>query len=241
MNEPLGKLIGFDALYARAVKLKGSTATLEALLPEVMTARQLARISDDRWLSGMTKRIFQSGFNWGLIEKKWPAFETAFNGFDPARWANASDEDLDPLLKDTTIVRNGAKIWSVRSNAIFVQDLAREHGSAANAFANWPSEDYAGLLHLVHKRGSRLGGATAQYFFRGMGKDSFLLSQDVITALIREGVVDKPPTSKRAMEAVQAAFNHWHGQSDRPLAHLSRILAATVDSTGRHVAGNTPL
>ena len=243
MSDTPGRLADFDTLYRRAVKLQGSTASLEALLPEVTTARQLARIGDDRWLSGMTKRIFQSGFNWGLIEKKWPAFETAFDRFDPARWAHASDEDLDHLLKDASIVRNGAKVWSVRANAIFISDLAREHGSAAKAFANWPSDDYAGLLRMVHRRGSRLGGATAQYLFRGMGKDSFLLSQDVTAALIREGVVDKPPTSNKAMDAVQAAFNHWRDQSKRPLAHISRILAATVDSRAhdQHARGNTPL
>ena len=32
-----------------------------------------------------------------------------------------------------------------------------------------------------------------------MGVDSFILSRDVTAALIREGVVDKAPTSKGAM------------------------------------------
>ena len=42
-----------------------------------------------------------------------------------------------------------------------------------------------------------------------MGKDTFMLSNDVVAALIREGVVDKTPTSKKALAQVQGAFNEW--------------------------------
>ncbi|MEL6476210.1 MAG: hypothetical protein AAFR17_02695 [Pseudomonadota bacterium] len=48
-------------------------------------------------------------------------------------------------------------------------------------------------------------------------------------ALIREGLVDKTPTSQRDLAAVQAAFNHWADESDRPLAHISRTLACSVN------------
>ena len=90
----------------------------------------------------------------------------------------------------------------------------------------------SGLLDLLKTRGSRLGGSTAQYFLRFMGKDSFLTSGDVALALIREGVVDKPPTSKGALKKVQSAFNDWMAESGRPLAQISRVLACTVPNEG---------
>lgn len=65
-----------------------------------------------------------------------------------------------------------------------------------------------------------------------MGKDSYLMSKDVVAALIAEGVVDKPPSSARALRAVQEAFNIWAAESGRPLAHISRTLACSVDSGG---------
>ena len=46
--------------------------------------------------------------------------------------------------------------------------------------------------------------------------------------LIAEGVVDKTPTSKTAMKAVQAAFNTWMDQSGRSLTEISRTLAFSV-------------
>ncbi|MFC3050356.1 DNA-3-methyladenine glycosylase I [Kordiimonas pumila] len=201
---------------------------LAAMMPAVKTADEIMGVSEDRILALMTRGVFQAGFSWKVIEAKWPGFEEAFEGFVPVRWKFMSDDDLDSLLKDTRIVRNGQKILSVRDNAIMLCDLEDEHGSAAAFFATWPREDHFGLLELLKKRGSRLGGATGQYFLRQLGKDGWVLSQDVVMALIREGVVDKNPTSKSAMKAVQAAFNEWATESGRPFAHISRMLAFSV-------------
>jgi 3-methyladenine DNA glycosylase Tag len=38
-------------------------------------------------------------------------------------------------------VRNGAKIMSVRANASFVREVAKEHGSFGKLLAKWPSSD----------------------------------------------------------------------------------------------------
>jgi 3-methyladenine DNA glycosylase Tag len=222
----------FQTIWERAAARKGGDAALEALMPAVRTADELRAIPDDRWLAEMTKRIFQAGFNWTVIEKKWPGFEAAFEGFDVSRCAMMSDDDIDRLLKNKDIVRNAAKIASVRENAVFLSDLAREHGSAAAFFADWPVEDFAGLLDVLKKRGSRLSGTSGQYFLRFMGKDSFVLSRDVVAALVAEGAVDKSPSSARALRGVQTAFNEWAAESGRPLAHISRTLACSIDSPG---------
>ena len=220
----------FDEIVAIAASRKGGADALEAMLAKPKSKAALKKIGDDRILAGFTKSIFQSGFSWKVIEAKWDGFEAAFDQFDPNRCALMSDDDLDRLTKDTRIVRHAKKIQSVRDNAVLLVDLAREHGSAAKAIAGWPSDDYIGLLELLKTRGSRLGGNTGPYALRQLGVDSFVLSKDVTAALIREGVVDKAPTSKSAMRAVQAAFNDWRKQTGRSLTEVSRILAMSVDS-----------
>ena len=80
---------------------------------------------------------------------------------------------------------------------------------------------------MLKKRGSRLGGTTAQYVLRVLAKDSFVLSTDVTARLIAEGTIDRPATSKPAMAAVQAAFNDWSDQSGRSL-NKNRVLAMSV-------------
>tara|TARA_R110000868_G_scaffold35549_4_gene127432 strand:- start:31117 stop:31812 length:696 start_codon:yes stop_codon:yes gene_type:complete len=218
----------FDEIFAIAAGRKGGPEALEAMLSKPLPTTELARIPDDRWLSMMAKCLFQAGFHWKVIAAKWPGFETAFEGFDPSRVSFYGDEEIDRLVSDTGIVRNGAKIMAVIENARFLANLAAEHGSAGQFFADWPEEDFNGLMELIGKRGSRLGGATGQRVMRWMGKSSYILSNDVIARLIAEGVVAKPPTSKRDLAAVQTAFNVWREQSGRSLTEISRVLSMSV-------------
>lgn len=217
-----------DDLFDLAAEHRGSREVIEDMMPTIKASGDIAGISDDRILAGMTKAVFQAGFNWKVIENKWPGFEEAFEGFVPVRWKFMSDDDLDALLKDTRIVRNGIKIQTVRDNAIMLCDLEDEYGSAAKCIADWPMSDFIGLLAMLHKRGSRLGGATAQYFLRFLGKDGWVMGRDVVAALVREGVVEKTPTGKAAQQKVQDAFNRWSAESGRPFAHISRLLALSV-------------
>ena len=154
----------FKTILARAEKRKGGPAGLKKLLPAKPNAKALEKLGDDRILAEMTKRVFSAGFAWSVIEQKWPGFEQAFLGFKPAKLTFQPDDFWHDLLSDTGIVRNGAKINSVRGNAAFVQEIAKEHGSFGKFLAKWPSSDEIGLLNLLNKRGSRLGGNTGMMF-----------------------------------------------------------------------------
>ena len=123
---------------------------------------------------------------------------------------------------------DGIKIRSVQENAVFVTEVAAEAGSFGKKIADWPAEDYAGLLAWLKKNGSRLGGTSAQYFLRFMGKDSYILSRDVVARLVAEGVIDGAPNSQRAMRSVQSAFNEWAAESGRNLTTISRVLAQSI-------------
>ncbi|MBO9397579.1 DNA-3-methyladenine glycosylase I [Shimia sp. R9_2] len=217
----------FDEIFAIAADRKGGPAALEAQLTKPKSAADLAQVPEDRWLAQFTKGVFQAGFNWQVIENKWEGFETAFHGFDVDRCAFLHDEDMDRLMSNTDIVRNGPKIRTVIENAHFLQSL-RAEGGAGKVLGGWAATDYVGLLDFMKKGGSRIGGNTGQYALRFLGKDSFILSRDVVARLIAEGVVDKQPTSKGAMKKVQEAFNIWMEQSGRSLTEISRVLAMSV-------------
>jgi len=218
----------FNEIHAIAAERKGGADALNALLEPPSSASELMAIPDDRWLSCAAKCIFNAGFNWKVVEAMWPGFEEAFEGFDPRRCAMLNDDDIARLSSDSRIVRHGGKIRSVQENAVFFRELATEHGSVGGFVADWPAADYVGLLAVLKKRGSRLGGNTGQYFLRFMGKDSFVLSRDVVARLIAEGVIDKEPSSKSAMAAVQAAFNRWADESGRSMKEISRTLAMSI-------------
>ncbi|MDO8290889.1 MAG: DNA-3-methyladenine glycosylase I [Parvibaculum sp.] len=220
----------FKTIRARAVKRQGGEAALTVQLQKPKSAAALKKIPDDRWLAAMTKSVFQAGFVWKVIEAKWDGFEEAFDGFNPHRVAFYSGDDMGRLASDTRIVRNGAKIKATVENARFIVELIKEHGSAGAFFATSRPENYVDLLETLKKRGSRLSGASAQYFFRFAGVDSFITSPSVTAALIKAGVIDKPPTSAKALRAVQAAFNIWQEESGCSLTEISRVLALSIDA-----------
>lgn len=220
----------FADIRARAEARKGGAAALEGLLEgSEEHLRDVTALPDDRLLSEFSKRVFQAGFNWSVVETKWPGFEAAFWGFDVGRCALMSDDDLDVLLKDAGIVRHAKKILSVRDNAVFLGELAREGGSAAKVIGSWPPSDQVGLMEMLKKRATRLSGTTGQYALRFLGRDGFILSSSVVAALNESGVIDGAASSKRALSAVQEAFNGWHAQSGESYTRMSRVLAMSTD------------
>jgi 3-methyladenine DNA glycosylase Tag len=219
----------FKTIRARAAKRKGGEAALAALLPKVAGPKALAKIGDDRVLAEMTRRIFSAGFVWSVIEAKWPGFERAFLGFAPQRLLAQPDEFWEKLASDPRIVRNPQKIMAVRTNAGFVTDIAREHGSFGVLIAEWPPDDQVGLLELLAKRGARLGGRTGQYLLRFIGKDGFVTSTDVVACLRDAGLdIAESPSSRRDLRKIQDQFNAWAKETGLAYTHLSRICAMSV-------------
>ena len=217
----------FDEIHAIAADRKGGADALESLLTKPKPAADDAQVPEDRWLAGISRAVFQTGISWKVVDNKWDGIEAAFKGFDVGACARMDDDWFDALLRDTRIIRHGAKVQAVRDNAAFLLSL-RDRGGAGRVFADWPATDYAGLLALLKTEGSRLGASTGQYAMRLHGRDGYMMSTDVVARRGAEGVSDKSPSSKRTMTAVQGAFNTWMDQSGRSLTEISRVLALSV-------------
>ena len=218
----------FKKIHTRALERKGGPKGLADWLPAPKTKAQLVRIPDHRWLAEMARCVFQAGFVWRVIEQKWPGFEQAFFGFKPGKLVLLSPEQWEAIGRDTRVVRNMQKIMSVARNAQFVLEMAEEHGSFAKLVANWPEQDLIGLLELMKKRGDRLGGVTGMRVLRNLGKDTFVLSGDVIACLKDAGLDIDKASSKRELKLIQATFNQWHEETGLPYSHLSRICSCSV-------------
>ncbi len=218
----------FKSIFGRAAKRKGGAANVEEMLGKPKTKRQLKNVKDSAVLAEMTKCVFRSGFVWQIIENKWPGFEAAFDHFDVSACAMLSDEDLEVLATNTDIVRNAKKIQSVRGNAQYILSVRETHKSYGHFLSEWPEDDFVELWGHMKKHGDRLGGQTGRFFLRFIGRDTPMLSADVVKALVKAGVVDKEPTSQKALKATQAAFNQWREESGRSYNEISRILALSV-------------
>jgi 3-methyladenine DNA glycosylase Tag len=231
-------MINYDTIYAQACERKGGEKSLKALLPKTLSKKKLAAIPDDRYLAEFSRKIFQSGFVWRVVELKWEGFEELFWGFDVDKLLLMPDEMLERKAQDKKIIRNFRKVQTIRENAQMI-DLTRrrEGGSFGQFIANWPKQDTVGLWQYLKKHGSRLGGNTGPYALRALGVDTFLLSGDVEGFLRLHGIVDTGITSQRARHNAQEYFNELREQSGCSLSQLSRMISFTF---GQNRVGINP-
>jgi len=228
-------MLKFAEIYQRAVVNKGGEEALTHQLGRYNDIERpqdvLMKLDESLFLAEMTRCVFQAGFVWRVIDNKWAGFEEVFHQFDVNEVLSMLPEDWDDVRQDARIVRNGQKISSVRINAQFIEDVMFEFGSFAEFIAQWPATDLIGLFAVLKQRGSRLGGNTGQRFLRNMGKDTFILTQDVVRCLQISGLdIKASPTSKRDLKAIQHTFNDWHEESGVSCAQMSKIAAFSITS-----------
>lgn len=198
------------------------------LLSRPTPDKEISKIGDDRFLAEFTKKVFQSGFVWRVVRNKWPDFERVFFEFNIDKVLLMPDEMLEQKAQDPSIIRNYNKVKTVRENALMIDSVRREHGSFAKFVSEWPSDDIIGLWAYLKRHGARLGGNTGPYALRTLGKDTFLLSEDVKNYFTAREVISGGVTSKRSLLAIQNAFNQLQQQSGRSLQELSQIIAFSV-------------
>lgn len=217
----------FHWILDRAQTLKG--ANLDLFLPHIESNQDLAKRDGAFYLSLLGLRIFRAGLKHSVVNDKWPLFEQVFKGFKPAYVASLSDEALEQHMLQPGLIKHWGKMKALRTNAAWIMELEREQSGFGHYIAHWPVTDIVGLWLDMKKHGAQLGGRSAPAALRMAGKDTFILSEDVMVQLRAQGVVDRVEDNKakRDLMAIQDAFNQWHQQSGLPMSHISRMLSFT--------------
>ncbi|WP_226665076.1 DNA-3-methyladenine glycosylase I [Microbulbifer aggregans] len=218
----------FDDITEPVIERFGGLAGLKKQLTLPKKAKELRAIENSAWLSQASKAVFQAGFNWKVVDGKWPRIEEIFHGFDLGYCRMLSDEALETILKQDGMISHWKKTRSIQRNGDFFWQLSNDHDGLGNYFAGWNTANYAENLRTLQKGGDRLGIRTLQVFLRRMGVDTLIFSNDMVRGLIREGVVQKTPSSKRDWAVLQEVVELWQAQSRRSLNEISQILAYSV-------------
>ncbi len=222
-------MTAFQTIYEEALLHTGDEAILKSKLPVPKSQDELRNLSDNYYLSVMSRRIFRAGLKHSMVDARWPAFEEVFHGFDIDRVRIMSDEELESSLHDTRIIRHWGKIRAVRANAQSMYELLKEKSSMGDYLADWPGERIVELWDDLKDRFTQLGGNSGPYFLRMAGKDTFLLTRFVVRALIRWGVIETEPKGRQARQVVQDCINQWSEESGRPMCQISMLLALSID------------
>jgi DNA-3-methyladenine glycosylase I len=176
-----------------------SWAATDPLLREYYDTEWGSPVTDER---GIFERIsleaFQSGLSWLTILRKRPAFRAAFADFDPDAVSEYTDADVERLLADPGIVRNGAKIRATITNARATVRMREE----------------AGLVDLVWSfRPEAMPEPRTYAELPNTSPESVALSK----ALRRRGFVFVGPTTMFAlMQAIGIVNSHLIGSHRRP-------------------------
>ena len=87
---------------------------------------------DDNYLYEMLiLELFQSGLSWSTILHKRENFRKAFKNFDTAEVVQMTEEDMEDLMHDASIIRNRRKIHATVQNARAVLIIRKKYGSFA--------------------------------------------------------------------------------------------------------------
>jgi 3-methyladenine DNA glycosylase Tag len=215
----------FSQIYTRASERKGGDSALESLLSAPLSAQEIKKIPDDRWLAAFSQKVFQCGISWKVVRSKWPNFEEVFFQFNIEKMLLMPADMWERKSTDPAIIRHLAKVMTIPANAQMIHEAALEYGSFAAMVADWPESDIIGLWRYMKKNGKRLGGNTGPYTLRVMGKDTFLLTQDVESYLRNTGVIDGGRDTQKSLLATQHAFNDWQQETGRPLSQISQIIS----------------
>jgi 3-methyladenine DNA glycosylase Tag len=219
----------FASIYQRAAKRKGGEKHLKQMLRKPLSSKQLLNVSNDEWLEEFTRKIFQSGFYWSVIDKKWPGFRDVFWDFNIDKLLMMPPEMLEQKSSDERIVRNFKKVNTIPINASMIHFSTKDNDVEFNRFiAEWPTDNIIGLWAWLKKHGARLGGNTGPYTLRTLGKDTFLLSRDIESYLRVHEIIDGGLQSKRSLQAAQDFFNEMQQQSGLSLQEISQIIAFSV-------------
>jgi DNA-3-methyladenine glycosylase I len=167
-------ITGFDGKPRCAWAGAGDTASVR-YHDEVWGTRTY---DESAMFEALTLGVFQVGLSWSIVFGKRDAFRTAFRGFDVAKVAAITEQDIDLLVQDASIIRNRRKIRATVDNArafmsaspdlatlakSYAVDRKRAPRSLADLPASTPqAEDFARQLK---SQGYRFVGPTSVYAF----------------------------------------------------------------------------
>jgi DNA-3-methyladenine glycosylase I len=73
--------------------------------------------NESAMFEALTLGVFEAGLSWAIVFGKREGFRAAFHDFNVAEVAAMTDQDVDRLLQNPSIIRNRAKIKATIDNA----------------------------------------------------------------------------------------------------------------------------
>lgn len=126
---------------------------------------------DNGYFEVLAQAVFLAGFSWRVVRDKWPAIRRAFDDFVIEKVARYTIDDVERLLADPRIIRNGRKIEAVIENARVMRDLIAEYGSFHAFLRSLDGLPYPKRRAALARRFKWLGRTGVFYFLWCVDED----------------------------------------------------------------------
>ncbi|WP_404390779.1 DNA-3-methyladenine glycosylase I [Pseudoalteromonas phenolica] len=105
---------------------------------------------DQKLFEFITLESAQAGLSWYTILKKRDGYRAAFKNFDVNKVAAMTDEDIERLMTEPSIVRNKLKIAATINNAKAFIKIQQEFGSFAKY--QWQFVNNKPIVNQIHSK-----------------------------------------------------------------------------------------
>jgi Methyladenine glycosylase len=132
--------------------------------------------------------VFETGLSWSIVFGKRDAFRKAFHNFNVAKVAAMTDQDVDRLLQNPSIIRNRAKIKATVDNARAMMSASPSLPALAKSYENG---QWRAAIHCRHPLVHTTGGLTdiASWVPRACTRSCRTLAWSTTTS---EGASERP-------------------------------------------------
>lgn len=135
------------------------------IIPDIIIPPRKKPTSENEYFEVLSKAVFQAGFSWKVVEKRWFFIKEAFVDFDVHKIKNYGGDEVGILLENPNIIRNRKKIEAIIENAKTFVEIQNEYGTFAKYIESIRDDGYKFRVKDISTRFRWLGRTGAFFFF----------------------------------------------------------------------------
>ena len=120
----------------------------------------------------MSKAVFNAGFSYQVVNRKWKDIKEVFNEFDPQKISKWTVDEISVALDSPKIIRNSRKVNVIVSNANMFLELLEKYGSFNKYLKSFRNKPYEERRKILSKQFKWLGPTGAHFFLWSVGEDA---------------------------------------------------------------------